>query len=79
MKKDALYIFGLNPKDAQITVKSLAKSNVFRGIVKDVSLLGFDGKLKFNQDESGFKTQLPDGQIGSLPFVLKVKFSGNKF
>lgn len=75
-KKDALYVFGLNPKDAPVAVKSLAK-NI--GKIKSVELLGHKGNLPFTQDESGLKTQLPGEEINALPFVLKVKFSSGKF
>lgn len=73
-KKDALYVFGLNPKDAQITVKSLVK-NV--GKIKSVELLGNIGKLKFTQDENGLGVRLPDKNFSDLPFVFKIK--GLKF
>ncbi len=69
VNNNALYVFGLNAKDTEATVKSLAKSV---GKIKKVEMLGYKGKLKFTQDETALKVQLPNDKAGEFQYVLKV-------
>ncbi|CAN5138247.1 alpha-L-fucosidase [soil metagenome] len=71
VNKNALYVFGLNGKDTEATVKSLAKSDSV-GKIKKVELLGHQEKLKFAQDETGLKVQLPNDKSSEFPYVLKI-------
>lgn len=70
INKNALYVFGLNVKDNQAFVKSLAKSDALR--IKKIEMLGDKGKIAFTQDESSLKVQLPAARATDLPFVLKI-------
>jgi alpha-L-fucosidase len=69
VKKDALYVFGLNGKDTDATIKSLSNAV---GKIKNVELLGHRGKLNFTQNEIGLKVQLPNENRSEFQYVLKV-------
>lgn len=69
VNKNALYVFGLNPKDAAANVKSLSTAV---GRIKKVELLGDKNKLNFTQDASGLKVQLPSEKPSEFQCVLKV-------
>lgn len=70
IKKDVLYVFGLKFTNQQAVIKSLVKTN---GKIKSVELLGQKGPLKFTQDSTGLKVDLPDKNFDNLPFTLKIR------
>ena len=69
VNKNVLYVFGLNAKDTEATVKSLSNS---AGKIKKVELLGYKGKLKFTQDENGLKVKFPSENRSEFQYVLKI-------
>lgn len=69
VNKNALYVFGLNGKDAEANIKSLSKTV---GKIKKVELPGYKGQLKFTQDETALKVQLPNDKSNEFQYVLKV-------
>lgn len=69
VNKNALYVFGLNSKDTEATVKSLPNAV---GKIKKIELLGFKGKLNFTQSETGLKVQLPSENRSEFQYVLRI-------
>ena len=54
-------------------IKSLAKSSpLAAGKVSDVRLLGYEGKLEWTQNESGFSIKLPKEKPCQHVFALKI-------
>ncbi len=59
VKGGSLYVFALKfPKNGRITIKTLADADasvkpVFNGIIKDISVLGFDCAVSYTRDEDG--------------------------
>jgi alpha-L-fucosidase len=76
VKGGALYAIGLEvPADKNVLIKSLAthSSHVAGRKVTAVSLLGYDGKLSWTQDESGLRVQLPAVDHRENTFALKIE------
>ena len=69
VKKNALYVFGLNAKDTEATIKSLSNA---AGKIKKVEMLGGRVKLNFTQDANGLKVRLPNDKSGEFQYVLKI-------
>ena len=64
------------PAEGNITIKSLGESKdphkpAFHGLIKDVSILGYDIKLAWQADKEGLHVNAP-GLSSELPVVLKV-------
>lgn len=57
------------PADKAITIKTLGKIN---NKVTNISLLGANGNLSFNQSTEGLKVTLPEQASGKIAFVLKI-------
>ncbi|GHB63584.1 alpha-L-fucosidase [Persicitalea jodogahamensis] len=60
------------PKENKTTIHTLAKGNNLLGKVSSVSLLGYDGKLKFKQAKDGLEITLPDAPVGKYAYVFKI-------
>ena len=59
-KGGALYAFVMGWPDYQTVIRPLALKTALRvGNIRQVELLGFDGKLDWTQDESGLKILMP--------------------
>ena len=72
-KGQTLYAFIMGWPDKPPVIEPLAtKGKHFAGRVRNVELLGHQGKLKWSQDESGLKVQLPPEKPGSHAFALKI-------
>jgi len=75
-----LYAFVLEyPQDGKVCIKSLAKSTdlnapEFYGIIKDISVLGFDEIPKWTKDEDGLHIQTTNVQSQN-PVVFKIKIN----
>lgn len=77
---DCIYVFALKyPKRQKITVKRLADADasklpVFNGIIKNVSVLGFDEKVDYYRDRRGLhiKTQ---NVASDKPVVFKIELA----
>ncbi|MGN6644397.1 MAG: alpha-L-fucosidase, partial [Verrucomicrobiota bacterium] len=61
------------PTDGQITIHSLAKGNATATTVRSLSLLGFRGKVAWNQDAEGLHVALPPSAPGESVWGLKLK------
>jgi len=76
-QNDAVYATVLNwPEDGKICIKSMAdrdaiKLKFFHGIIRDIDILGFDGKPKFVRTEEGLEVEAK-GIASELPVVIKV-------
>lgn len=70
---DTLYAIALALPSEQAVIKSLAtNSGLFDGKVTGVSLLGHKGKLKWTQDETGLKVQMPAKKPCEHACTLKI-------
>ena len=58
------------PEDGKLLVRSLPKSTA--GTVTNVSLLGYNGKLRWTQDESGLSITLPTQKPCEYAYSLKI-------
>jgi alpha-L-fucosidase len=75
-KGDTLYAFVMDwPASHTAIVKSLAKNSPQIGgqQVADVSLLGYNGKVDWTQDEQGLTVKLPDQPPSASAVTLKIK------
>jgi alpha-L-fucosidase len=75
-KGDVLYAFLLGwPEQRRAVVKSLAMNSpqVAGRKVTDVSLLGYEGKLQWAQDEQGLTVQLPGKAPSEHAVTLKIR------
>jgi len=75
---DSIYAFAMNPpKSGTVTVKSLAEADasskpVFNGIIKSVSLLGYDGEISYTRDGEGMHITLPTDFESEYPIAFKI-------
>ncbi len=61
------------PEDGEVLIKSLAKeSKHFRGDLKTVELLGFDGRVTCERLEEGLKIKVDQEISTSYPVCLKL-------
>lgn len=75
IKGDTLYAFMLGwPGEQRAVIKSLATNSpqVEGRKIKDVSLLGYKGKLQWTQDEQGLTVQLPETAPSEHAATLKI-------
>ena len=69
-----LYAFVMGWPDKQAVIKPLATtSSVAQMKVGNVAMLGFNGKLKWNQDEKGLTVQLPDQKPCDHAIALRIE------
>ena len=73
-KGKTLYAFALGwPEDGKLVIKSLAKSfPVAKGQIKEIRLLGHDGKLEWSQTDEGLVVTLPAEKPCDYAFTLKI-------
>jgi alpha-L-fucosidase len=74
-KGDCLYAIVLEPpKVPRVVVKSLGSATASGAgfEVREVTLLGYPGKIEWTQDESGLRVQLPATIPGEHAFSLKI-------
>ncbi|OLD63913.1 MAG: hypothetical protein AUI33_12570 [Ignavibacteria bacterium 13_1_40CM_2_61_4] len=72
-KGQTLYAFIMGRPQGQAVIAPLATNGKHvTGKVRNVELLGYQGKLQWTQDESGLKVQLPDEKPGSHAFAFKI-------
>jgi alpha-L-fucosidase len=69
-----LYAFVMGWPEKQAVIKPLATtSGVAQMKVRNVTMLGFKGKLKWNQDEKGLTVQLPDQKPCDHAIALRIE------
>ena len=72
-KGKTLYAFVMGWPEKEITVKSLATTGPIGPLkVNNVQLLGFKGKLKWKQDSTGLKVEMPTQKPCDHAVALKV-------
>jgi alpha-L-fucosidase len=74
-KKDTLYAFIMEwPKTPQVVIKSLGSNSPQIGArqVKDVSLCGFPGQIKWTQDTNGLTVNLPNQPPSASAVTLRI-------
>ncbi len=73
-KGDTLFAFAMDwPADGKVLVKSLPGTG---GAVKDVSLLGFGGKLEWTQTAAGLAVTMPAAKPCDHAYTLKIAGKG---
>ncbi len=72
VNKGALHVFGLNDKDTEAVLMSLARPGALQGKIKKVELLGYKGKISFTQNQTGLKVKLPAERRNEFQYVLKI-------
>jgi alpha-L-fucosidase len=74
-KGDALYAFLMGAPSGTSVIKSLATNSAQLAgrKVTDVSLLGYDGKLPWTQDEQGLTVKMPDKAPSEHAVALRIK------
>jgi alpha-L-fucosidase len=72
-KGDTLYAFVMGWPEYQAVIRPLALKTALRvGAIRNVELLGFDGKLEWSQDEAGLKVLTPARKPSEHAVVFKV-------
>ena len=72
-KGDVLYAFIMGWPDYQAEIRPLATGTALRvGRIERIELLGFDGQLKWAQNESGLKILLPEKRPSDYAVVFKI-------
>ncbi|GAB3658818.1 alpha-L-fucosidase [Echinicola sediminis] len=76
-KDGSLYAIAMDwPTDGHALIQSLGKeAKLLDKTIKNVSLLGYDGKLSWTQEANGLKVLLPDDKPGDYAFVFKVELN----
>jgi alpha-L-fucosidase len=70
-----LYAFVMDwPANRVVIIKSLASHGKKAGMVKSVSLLGHDGKIKWRQYSEGLEIQLPEEKPCDYAFAFRISF-----
>ncbi len=73
VKGDTLYAIMLgNWPGETAVIAALATSDKLEGKIASVTMLGHAGELKFTQDASGLKVELPAAAPGKYAYVLKI-------
>jgi alpha-L-fucosidase len=76
VKGDTLYAFLLSiPTEPRALIKTLATNSpqMAGKKVTDVSLVGYSGKLKWNQDDQGLAVQLPEKTPSEHTVALRIR------
>ncbi|OHX64703.1 alpha-L-fucosidase [Flammeovirga pacifica] len=77
-KGDQLYAIALGwPESGELPIKSLGLMS-YNSKVKEVELIGHQGKLKWERTEGALKLQLPKEKPGDFAYVFKISFTDNK-
>ena len=71
-KQNTLYAIALAWPEKQAVITSLA-TDLVKGKVEKVSLLGYKGSLKFIQDKEGLKIEMPAEKVGDVAFAFKIE------
>jgi alpha-L-fucosidase len=73
-KGGTLYAFIMGWPEKQAVIAPLATSSPNGvGQIRNVQLLGFRGKLKWTQDQTGLKIELPDGKPCDHAVTFKIE------
>jgi len=75
-KNSTLYAFVMGWPDKAATVNALGlASPQAPGKIANVELLGYKGDLKWKQDESSLKVEMPPEKISDIGITLKVSLA----
>jgi alpha-L-fucosidase len=72
-KGNTLYAIALDWPGTQMTVHSLSAANLGGRSVRQVSLLGYSGKLTWKQTPGGLVVDLPSAKQGKFAHTLKIE------
>lgn len=71
-KRGTLYAFALGkPADGKLVIRSLS-TNAGKGRVRNVRLLGYDGKVAWHQGGEGLTVALPTDRLSDIAVGLKI-------
>jgi alpha-L-fucosidase len=73
-KGQTLYAFFMGwPETGEVIVAPLARNvSATAGEIKEVELLGYNGRLQWSQDEAGLRVRLPREHTGAHAFSLRI-------
>ncbi|CAZ97460.1 Alpha-L-fucosidase, family GH29, C-terminal fragment [Zobellia galactanivorans] len=60
------------PEDGRINIKSLAKGAPTAEKIKDVSLIGYEGKINWKLGDKGLQVNLPNKLVSEHGFAIKI-------
>jgi len=73
VKGDTLYVFTMGLPSNEVIIKSLRKKSPYiKGIIQNVDLLGYPGKLKWEQGKNNMVVRLPKMKTTDLTAVLRI-------
>jgi alpha-L-fucosidase len=79
-KAGVLYAFAMGwPEDGQLTIRSLAQpadADAAGNAIASVSLLGYDGKVKWTQTTNGLVVKLPAQRVSNYTAALRITGTG---
>lgn len=71
-KEKTVFAISFNNKERQVVIKSLSNADQS---VRLVQLLGFDSKIKWNQDKEGLHITLPKTLPSEIGYALKIELN----
>jgi alpha-L-fucosidase len=71
-KSNVLYAISLSWPTNEAVITSLAKTNSAAGKIREIELLGHQGRLEFSQDETGLRIKLPVEKPCDYAYVFKI-------
>jgi alpha-L-fucosidase len=74
-KNSTLYAFAMGWPDKAVVVNALGLDSAQNpGKIGSVELLGWKGDLKWKQDESSLRVEVPAEKISELAIAMKIEF-----
>jgi hypothetical protein len=62
--------------EKEALVRAMAKNSLQNpGKIHHVALLGYDGQVKWKQDESGLRVEMPIDKVSDIGITLKVELA----
>ena len=75
-KGSTLYAFVMGRPEKAALVRALAKNGPQNpGRIRHVTLLGYGGQVKWKQDESGLRVEMPAEKLSEIGITLKVELA----
>ena len=71
-KGGSVYAFQLRPDGQDVTIRSFRANGMYDFGIEKVSLLGYDGDIKFLRDSEGLHITLPESVNTKLPICFRV-------
>ncbi|PYV63440.1 MAG: alpha-L-fucosidase, partial [Acidobacteria bacterium] len=76
---DVLYAIELGwPSKREAVIQSIKTAVAGERPVRSIELIGYGGKVQFEQKDDGLHVQLPGEAPGKFAYVFKINFAGSK-